>query len=212
MNENDGKRTASDQRQAPEMDARIALYERLLAEKDGILAEKNNRISDLTTALSHERLKTRRGIWPDFRAGLIGYGLGVPLGFVKSLVTQAFITHTASAMVLSFLAIYFSSVSLFAFFMVRRVYRSWKAARRVSSEASYAVQLFYCVVLSFAMTMEIVTNPYGPSASIAGIKWFLIGSLSAAGYNFLRLRADTKRSRKPLPGLSQISDWLALKA
>ena len=142
MNENDGKRTASDQRQAPEMDARIGLYERLLAEKDGILAEKNNRISDLTTALSHERPKTRSGVWPDLRAGLIGYGLGVPLGIVKSLMAQAFITHTASAMALLFLAIYFSSVSLFAFFMVRRVYRSWRTARQVGLEASYAVQFF----------------------------------------------------------------------
>jgi len=65
-------------------------------------------------------------------------------------MAQAFITHTASAMALLFLAIYFSAVGFFAFFMVRRVYRGWKVARQVGLEASYAVQLFYCAVLSFA--------------------------------------------------------------
>lgn len=143
MNQSDRAPSASNQRQEPETDARIALYERLLAERD-------SRISDLTMTLSHEHLKPRSGIWPDLRAGLIGCGLGVPLGFVKSLVTQAIITHKASTIVLLFLAIYFSAVGFFAFFMVRRVYRGWKVARQVGLEASYAVQLFYCAVLSFA--------------------------------------------------------------
>ena len=115
-------------------------------------------------------------------------------------------------MVFSFLAIYFSSVAAFAFFMVRRVYHNRKAAQRVGPEASYAVQLFYSVVLSFAITMEIIAGTYPSSVNLPGSLWLLFGSLGAAAYNFLRLRALTNGAGKPLPSLSQVSSWLALKA
>ena len=187
------------------LDASIALYERLLA-------EKNERISELTVALEHERARPRSGIWPDLRAGFIGFLLGIPLGFVKSLVTQAFVTHTASVLVFSFLAIYFSLVATFAFFLVRRVYRNRKAAQRVGPEASYAVQLFYSVVLSFAITMEIITGPHPSGANLPGLLWLLFGSIGAVAYNFLRLKAYTNGAGKPLPSLLQVSAWLALKA
>ena len=163
-------------------------------------------------ALEHERNRPRSGIWPDLRAGFIGFVLGIPLGFVKSLVTQAFVTHTASVLVFSFLAIYFSSVATFAFFLVRRVYRNRKAAQRVGPEASYAVQLFYSVVLSFAITMEIIAGTYPSSVNLPGSLWLLFGSLGAFAYNFLRLKAYTNGAGKPLPSLLQVSAWLALKA
>ena len=186
-------------------DCHTNLYERLLSEKD-------ERINELTAALEHERTRPRSGVWPDLRAGFIGFVLGIPLGFVKSLVTQAFVTHTASMMVFSFLAIYLSSVAAFVFFMVRRVYRNRKAARQVGLEAAYAVQTFYCLVLSFAITMEIITSPYGSSRDLAGTTWLLLASLGAAGYNYWRIRVHTRRTGKPLPSLLQVSAWLALKA
>ena len=203
MNQSDIRSTETDQEQGPGTDALIPLYERLLAEKD-------SRISGLETALSHERGKQRNGLWPDLRAGFIGYMLGVPLGLVKSLAAQAFITHTASTMVFSFLAIYFSSVVAFAFFMGRRVYRNRKAALQVGPVASHAVQLFYSVVLSFAVTISILTGPHSSSRDLEGATCLLLASLGTAGYNYWQMRADTKRVGKPLPSLLQIGAWLNL--
>jgi hypothetical protein len=203
MKQSDVSPTASVQRRESEPDARIALYEHLLAERD-------SRISELTTALNHERGKQRSGIWPDLRAGFIGYLLGLPLGLVKPLAAQAFITHTASMMVFSFLVIYFSSAAALVFFMGRKVYRNWKAARQVGPEASYAVQFFYSVVLSFAITMEIITGPHDSDRNLAGATWVLVASLGAADYNYWRMRVHTKRAGKPLPGLPQIGSWLHL--
>ncbi len=203
MNQSDGERSALNQRQDSETAARIALYERLLAERD-------SRINDLTMALGHERLSHRSGIWPDMRAGLIGYALGVPLGLVKSLAFQAFVTHTASMMVLLFLSIYFSLVAAFAFFMVRRVYRNRIAAQQIGPEAAYAVQFFYSVILSFAITMEIITSPHSSSRDLTGTTWLLLASLGAAGYNYWRMRVYTRHAGKPLPSLPQIGSWLNL--
>ena len=178
-------------------------------------AEENPRFllhDYLTTALNHERSKQRISVWPDLGAGFIGYLLGLPLSRVKSLAAQAFITHTASMIVFSFLAIYFSSVAAFIFFMCRRVYRNREAARQVSPEASYAVQLLYSVVLSFAITMEIISGPHGFQRDLSGTTWFLLTSLGAVGYNYWRLWVHTKCVGKPLPILPQISAWFNLKA
>lgn len=204
MDQSSRKPTTSSQEQRPNADAQIALYERLLVEKE-------SRITELTAALNHERHKQRSSIWPDLRAGFIGYLLGLPLGLVKSLATQAFITHTASMMVFSFLAIYFSSVAAFVFLMGRRVYRNWKAARQVGPEASCAVQLFYSVVLSFAVTMEIITSPHGSHRDLAGATWLILTGLGAVGYNYWRMWVYTNRVGKPLPRLPQIGAWLRLR-
>ena len=49
MNQNDQKPTVSDHRQEPGINAQIALYERLLVEKDGLLAEKESRTAELSS-------------------------------------------------------------------------------------------------------------------------------------------------------------------